>query len=1173
MRLKKIRLAGFKSFVDPTNIPFPGDMTAIVGPNGCGKSNVIDAVRWVLGESSAKNLRGDAMTDVIFNGSTSRKALGQCSVELVFDNSSGRIQGEFAAFNEISVKRVVTKEAVSSYYLNTAKCRRRDVTDLFLGTGLGPRSYAIIEQGMIAKLIESKPQELRIFIEEAAGISKYKERRRETQNRISHTKENLDRLEDVRSELGTQIAKLGRQAAAATKYKELKQNERQLKAELATIKWLDQNEIVSSIDAEINEKNTVLEDLVSGLQGDESGLQSLKNKQSMLKQQHQDAQQQLFKVGTDITKLEQSQLYAKKRASQIQSEIEQIKQSEHTLVRDLNAVSNEAASAKEKLLEAQPEKEIAEAQLAEVESKKLDVDEQLHKILKDNKRLDDEYYLKKQALQQKHGQIQQTVAMQQRNAERIGVLQQESAELKDTSYAKKLQSAEQDLTEIKTVLSEYASEKEALSQLLNQASDVTNQRQKAVDSVSRQVVNIQAKLDAQQSLQNDSDEEINLNESFDELTTQTAWQYFDVEAGFEAAVDAVLQHSLQQSNTALIVDGKLNESISDILQAENLPSLLFSDDFTREKKAGSLAEKINNTAVPAYFNHFIVVESTLDALQKCASLSSNMGVVTVSGRLFFRDRIVSITQSDSKLVRAALIEDIREALDKTENELRLANKAFENAQEKEKGLQETLSKLEARISKQQEQKTEQQILTQNLAFQLSQMDDRLKKLQAEIASITESSEQEDMSLELLNEEVEILSVELSDTEDKRNDFNQRSESLQAQQQNMQIQFNQAQQLLHTHALTLQQLQNSLQILQEQGNNKQTLLDENREKLALLNEEAEELLLPENEQEEKLQALLAKQELLRNNIGEQQLSIDKVDQEITELEKGQQGLQARMDSIKSEIESLRIRSESASVRSQSYLEQLAETGLQIKDVLAKFEQEASDNEPGKMAEQELSAQIWQENLEKVSAAISRLGAVNLAAVAEFEEQSTRKKHLDAQNEDLSKALDTLEEAMRKIDKETRTRFKTTYDKVNADLKSLFPKVFGGGSAYLELTGDDLLETGVTIMARPPGKKNSTIQLLSGGEKALTALSLVFAIFRLNPAPFCLLDEVDAPLDDANVGRFCRLVSEMSETVQFIYISHNKVAMEMATHLTGVTMAEPGVSRMVAVDMEQALAIAE
>lgn len=1173
MRLKKIRLAGFKSFVDPTNIPFPGDMTAIVGPNGCGKSNVIDAVRWVLGESSAKNLRGDAMTDVIFNGSTSRKPLGQCSVELVFDNSSGRIQGEFAAFNEISVKRVVTKEAVSSYYLNSTKCRRRDVTDLFLGTGLGPRSYAIIEQGMIAKLIESKPQELRVFIEEAAGISKYKERRRETQNRISHTKENLDRLEDVRSELGTQIAKLGRQAAAATKYKELKQSERQLKAELATIKWLDQSEIVTGIEAEITEKNTVLADLQNGLQGDESGLQSLKNQQSILKQQNQDEQQQLFKVGTDITKLEQSQLYAKKRASQIQSEIEQIKQSEHALVTDLSAVRLEMASAEEKLLQAQPEKELAEAQMHEVESKKLDIDEKLHKLLKDNKQLDDEYYYKKQALQQKHSQIQQTVAMQQRNVERITVLQQEAAEIKQTSYAKNLTNAEHDLANLEQQLSAQMSDKEKLTQLINLAVAEVQEKQKTADAHTKQVLNIQAKLDAQRSLQHANAGDDKKIEHLEQLKPQAAWEYFDIEPGFETAVDAALQQGLQQSNTALIFESKPDNTFKDVLDEKNLPSMLFAGAFTQDKKQGTLAAVVKNTKVPEFFNDIVPVESTIEALHKCESLPANKCIVSLSGRLFFRDRIVNNIQADSKLIRAVLIDELQQALEKLEKDLALARSYVDEAKQKEHELHTEINVLDLDINKLQKLKTEHQILTQNLAFQMSQMHDRQKKLEDEIDNINESSAQEDMALELLNEEVEMLSAELSTAEDKRNDFNQRSEALQSQQQNMQIQFNQAQQALHLHALNLQQLQNSLQILQEQGNNKQILLDENREKLALLNEEAEELLMPESEQEEKLQNMLVKQELLRKSIHEQQLSLDKVEQEIAELEKGQQGIQSRMDAIKSEIESLRIRSESASVRAQSFVEQLADTGLSIKDILAKFEQESLSDDALQINAQERNAKVWQENLEKVSASISRLGAVNLAAVDEFEEQSTRKQHLDAQNEDLTKALDTLEEAMRKIDKETKTRFKTTYDKVNSDLKSLFPKVFGGGSAYLELTGEDLLETGVTIMARPPGKKNSTIQLLSGGEKALTALSLVFAIFRLNPAPFCLLDEVDAPLDDANVGRFCRLVSEMSETVQFIYISHNKVAMEMATHLTGVTMAEPGVSRMVAVDMEQALAIAE
>jgi chromosome segregation protein len=343
MRLKKIRLAGFKSFVDPTNIPFPGDMTAVVGPNGCGKSNVIDAVRWVLGESSAKNLRGDAMTDVIFNGSSARKPVSQCSVELIFDNSSGRIGGEYAGYNELSVKRVVTKEAVSSYVLNGTKCRRRDITDLFLGTGLGPRSYAIIEQGMISRLIESKPQELRVFIEEAAGISKYKERRRETLNRISHTKDNLLRLDDVRQELGDQLAKLKRQASAANRYKELKAQERELNGQLATIRWLKQSQLLRESDERIATEQESLDALLSGRAGDESGLQALKNDQSVLKQEIADYQQKIYQLGNEITTLEQSQLFAKKRGNQIQAELQQIEQQKQQLSAQLNALEQEMA--------------------------------------------------------------------------------------------------------------------------------------------------------------------------------------------------------------------------------------------------------------------------------------------------------------------------------------------------------------------------------------------------------------------------------------------------------------------------------------------------------------------------------------------------------------------------------------------------------------------------------------------------------------------------------------------------------------------------------------------------------------------------------------------------------------------------------------------------------------
>ena len=557
MRLKKIRLAGFKSFVDATNIPFPGDMTAIVGPNGCGKSNVIDAVRWVLGESSAKNLRGDAMTDVIFNGSTARKAVGQCSVELVFDNSSGRIQGEFAAFNEISVKRIVTQEAVSSCWLNGAKCRRRDITDLFLGTGLGPRSYAIIEQGMLSKLIESKPQELRIFIEEAAGISKYKERRKETVNRIGHTKENLERLEDVRQELGDQLAKLKRQAQAATRYKELKQSERQLKAELATIKWLSQSRLMQEVQSQIDDKQTALANLQSGQQGDESGLQALKNQQSMTKQEIDDKQQALFKLGTEITKLEQSQLFAKKRSVQIQSEIEQIKQDESSLQIALNSIIDDLEIAQEQVYDAEPEREILQAQLLELEDNKSGVDEKLRDFLLSNKNKDEQYYAKKQALQQKHSQIQQTLNSQERTQTRISQLSNELISVNDEELALEAKEASQQLSTAQQTVKQREKLFAEASVELEEIKQKIAQDQNHFDNAKQLLMGTQAKLDAFNALQADNEtsefkEEV-LEEYLQELARdaldknnergsqcKAVWQYFQIEKGYEQALHSAL---------------------------------------------------------------------------------------------------------------------------------------------------------------------------------------------------------------------------------------------------------------------------------------------------------------------------------------------------------------------------------------------------------------------------------------------------------------------------------------------------------------------------------------------------------------------------------------------------------------------------------------------------------
>ncbi|MFC3120273.1 chromosome segregation protein SMC [Agaribacter flavus] len=1149
MRLKRIRLAGFKSFVDPTTIPFPGDMTAILGPNGCGKSNVIDAVRWVLGESSAKNLRGDAMTDVIFNGSSARKPVSQCSVELVFDNTSGRIAGEYAAYNELSIKRIVTKDAISTYLLNSAKCRRRDITDLFLGTGLGPRSYAIIEQGMISKLIESRPQELRVFIEEAAGVSKYKERRKETQTRIQHTKDNLARLEDVRAELGEQLAKLKRQAAAATKYKELKQEERSLKAQLATLRWLAQTESVKKSDKIILALREQLNDLMAGKQQDESGLQSLKNEQVMCKQNISDIQQQIYALGNDITKLEQSQLFAKKRGSQIQVEIEQISIQSGEVKLALSALDLELDNTEQQLMEAEPEQLTLEEQLEDISLRKQDAESALETLNREYKLQDEAYLQQKQALQKLHGNMQQTLSLQQRTETRITELNNELAEFVDEGDEEACLLKEQ-IEEANIVLLTQEEGKDSAQSALNEVKKNETENEARYRDLEKQQLTLQAQYNTLSAMQASNKNKLPANL---QDVSRPVWQAFSVPEGYEKALETVLR----LFGDALVCDTQLEMDLS----VSTSTSVLFSRYFTVEKTPNTLAALITQERVPAFFNSIFVASNESALENYYTSLQAEQSIITKDGRWIFTGTMITgELQQDSKVERAATMRNIRAELYALDVSISDAEATLETSRQSVSRAQLVFDNASEALRQSQQKAQHLESQWQLLKMRQQQEQQRRQRVQQELDKQTQTLLEEQESLALINEQIEELSVQVAELEDERQERDAVREQRSRQIQDINVQHNQIQRKTHEQALMTQRLQNSYQMLNEQKRNKSQQMNDFTEKLSLLREEAETLLMPTEGQNEKLQTMLQEKESLAEKQRSEGLQLAKVEEQISDIEKGQAGINARVDALKAEIESERLQGETARVRAQSFIEQLAEMKQSIKDVLDNLPEDADE-------------QAYQDRLEKVSAALQRLGAVNLAAVEEYEEQAERKQHLDSQNDDLSLALDTLEAAMRKIDKETRSRFKATFDKVNDDLKSLFPKVFGGGSAYLALTEDDLLETGVTIMARPPGKKNSTIQLLSGGEKALTALSLVFAIFRLNPAPFCLLDEVDAPLDDANVGRFCKLVAEMSKTVQFIYITHNKVAMEMATHLTGVTMAEPGVSRMVSVDMEEALAIAE
>ncbi|MFT4940591.1 MAG: chromosome segregation protein [Paraglaciecola sp.] len=1158
MRLKKIKLAGFKSFVDPTSIPFPDEMTAIVGPNGCGKSNVIDAVRWVLGESSAKNLRGDAMTDVIFNGSIGRKAVSQCSVELVFDNSSGRIKGEYASYNELSVKRIVTRDAQSSYLLNNSKCRRRDVTDLFLGTGLGPRSYAIIEQGMISRLIESKPQDLRVFIEEAAGISKYKERRRETETRIRHTKENLERLEDVRGELGQQLEKLQRQATAAKRYRELKQKERTYKGQLAALRWLKHNEIIARLELTVAQKSADVEAYVALQRSEEKDMTEAKDQRQDLKQKLSDIQQAHFVLGTEITRLEQNQIHTKKRRQQIEQELTVQQSGIQDSEQHKQQTSNKIEQIQQQLVSAEPEQTMLQEQSEQAQHSLMECEDELARQQNVWRKQDLDYNQLKQQAQSCNGQIQSMMNMQMRTKQRISELQQEQQELGEDQRGIQIVQAKQNLEDCQTEFAKLSEiEKDAL-QIEQQGNALLRRTEQASLAGQGELQGIEGQISAMEALQNLTNVDFELTNYLQQqnITAQPWWQTLEIQSGWEHAFETVTDNW----RDAQLIDERIDEN-SDVSQLVGA-KLVFAKELCHEIPTDSLAAKLNAQSVPRWLSHICVADSLNTALKMLPELESYQSVITREGCWLGADWFISgcKEQDSGHFVRVNQLKHLNDELIAATNssahfvhELRQVEQ--QNSRNKEQ-LQATVNQLNH--SQQQLNQAQNQLLL--LEQQKQHSLGRKEKLQQELLRQQNTLADEQQQLEEFSMQAEELEIKLESLQEQQQQVDESRDKVNQKISDARMLVESFNNKLHQLALHLQGIRSELSSLLTSQQREVLQLQNLLDKRTVLQEEFAHLSLPLEEQSVHLEELLAQSaqtELQQAKIND--LLAD-VESRLSAAEKGQQGVTEKIHQIQLELQNINLECEGYRVRAKGVLEQLDEMHQSLTPLLESLPDEANE-------------QQWQKSLEKTSDSIVRLGAVNLAAVEEYDIQADRKQHLDVQNEDLVSALETLEQAIRKIDKETRSRFKQTFDQVNDGLKVLFPKVFGGGSAYLDLTDNDLLETGVTIMARPPGKKNSTIHLLSGGEKALTALSLVFAIFRLNPAPFCLLDEVDAPLDDANVVRFCNLVSEMSNSVQFIFITHNKIAMEMATHLTGVTMAEPGVSRMVTVDVDEAIAIAQ
>ncbi len=1155
MRLKLIKLAGFKSFVDPTKVPFPDPMTAIVGPNGCGKSNVIDAVRWVLGESSAKNLRGDAMTDVIFNGSTGRKASSVASVELVFDNGEGRLQGQYGSYAEISVKRQVNSDAQSSYFLNGSKCRRRDITDLFAGTGLGPRSYAIIEQGTVSRLIESKPQELRVFIEEAAGISRYKERRRETENRIRHTRENLERLQDVRTELADQISRLHRQAEAARRYRTLKAQEHDLQGQLLALKWRELTEQIGALDAAIADLSQQKAQRQDALGEDEAQRIRLQQQRADLTAELEQQRQHYMQDSAAVTRLEQQILHTRQQAQQLEAGVRQIQSDRAGSESQSVTLAEEQQRLEAELAALAPQGEAFDQQLqtleAELELQRAEADqlEQQRELQRDRREEAERAHQiaqvelsglirERQQIQQQHQQLEAQSAQwhsasdadSRRQALLAGIAEQQAGLEAQSLSVADAEAAAQDAARTR---------EEARAALAD-----AQQQQARVEG---RLHSLQTLIQARQS---------QLPAPFD--TLPRAWQQIRVAPGWDAALEQVLGARLQGVIGAEAQP--LPEGVTRL--SPDAVSMPEADAVPVRKPWPRLLDQLDTPFnLAPWLSHVYCADTLAQARERLIQCAPHESLVLPDGHWFGPGFEIAPGSAEASPLTALLAQQ-------QESEAQLAELS-------EQGVQ-CLAALEAadgacESNRRQAQQGHSAVLRIQEALRTEQI--ALERLEQELDQQQAQRAVRDEQLEQLMQRREALAEQEWTLSDQRE--SQALQLEQAQQALAQIERQRAQRreaLKQTEA-QLTQVNRQWQQLRLRQQEAQTRLQSLVQRQAQASEAAsawtqrlqeaqrnlEALALPLAEYEASLEQALMQREERELGLNDRQGALAELEQALAELNERQRDRQAAVEMVTEQLNRQQLAREGLRAQAQGQRDLLAEAQIDLQQALSTLG-------PDRVLSQ------CSDELERVRERIRRLGAINLAAIEEYDQQRARKQYLDDQDRDLTEALAMLESAIRKIDRETRARFKETFERVNADLGHLFPKVFGGGSAYLALTDEDLLEAGVTIMARPPGKKNSTIHLLSGGEKALTALSLVFAIFRLNPAPFCMLDEVDAPLDDANVGRFCRLVKEMSSTVQFIYISHNKVSMEMADRLTGVTMHEPGVSRIVAVDIEQAAAMA-
>jgi chromosome segregation protein len=1173
VRLNSIKLSGFKSFAEPTNFLLPGQLVGVVGPNGCGKSNIMDAVRWVLGESKASELRGESMQDVIFNGTTSRKPASRSSVELVFDNADHRAGGQWGQFAEIAVKRVLTRDGTSSYFINNQPVRRRDVQDVFLGTGLGPRAYAIIGQGTISRIIESKPEELRLFLEEAAGVSKYKERRRETENRLSDTRENLTRVEDILRELSSNLERLEKQAEVASRYKAL-QAEYTLKQHQ---QWFlkraealaDQAKVQSEGLAALN----ALEARLADLRHVEADLETVRQAHYAAGDAVNQAQGLLYEASTDVGRLEAEIRFVVEGRQRVEQRLVALQEQ----ISQWDVRKDDAQAEIERLAElashGEEQAELLAAQLEEQAQHLPELEEALasaQSAANDQRSLVAQVQQQIQVLAAEQRGIEEQSRQLEARRERL-LADRNALSIPDESRLVQLQ--EQLLTA--QGAGEVADGRlHELQDAVPQLDDARKSQQEIVNAEAARLADLSARLEALRSLQERVKTDGKLQpwlakHGLDHL--QGLWSRIHIEQGWENALESALRERI----------GALEVSRLELLKAfasdappaklafyspENFLTPSATDDGAPVSQPLSELLRVSDAGQKAVLTDWLrgcfTANSFEEALALRSQLRAGQAIYVKSGHLVTAHSVSFYAQDSEQaglLARAQEIENLEKQVraqgliaEEARTALARAEGAYAESAQSLVAARRDAAEAQSRIHGLQVETLRLSQLLEQTRARGAQLDSDLTEIDAQLDDLQERRVEAEGRFESLDMQLADSQERHAQLDERVIEVQQKLSQCREQQRSLERQAQEATFAQRSLQARSAELSRAIETAVQQGETTRAEIQRAQDELLRLTDAAAQA---------GLQNALALKLEREKDLGVKRSDYDELTAKLRASDERRLQLERELDPLRQRITEFQLKEQAARLGFEQFDNQLVDAQADLTAI------------DSSIKEGNVRLFGMQSDIDRIQRDITALGAVNLAALEELTAARERKQFLDLQNVDLTQAMNTLEDAIRKIDAETRELLSGTFDQVNAHFGRMFPELFGGGNARLVITGDEILDSGVQVIAQPPGKKNQTIHLLSGGEKALTAIALVFAIFQLNPAPFCLLDEVDAPLDDANTERYAKLVTSMSKGTQFLFISHNKIAMEMAEQLIGVTMQEQGVSRIVAVDMESAVSLAE